>query len=202
MISIFAISILPRLLLASVAEQTGLCLTWSQRFSCDVAHVFMILLNLSHNSDWVQQLVRMRVHLVCIRSRVRYSQQHSLVMNKFSLPLVQEGQLSVTVMILSFHTDIPGQTGQTQISSLIRVYTVCHSICIIWTHYSMVEPHSSDFRVISINVWGVWILRKFTVLAKECALLVLVNCPGGLPRRHVDRITDHAWNDLKSVKGP
>ena len=30
----------------------------------------------------------------------------------------------------------PDQTAP----SLIRVYTVCHSACIIWTHYSMVEP--------------------------------------------------------------
>ena len=36
-----------------------------------------------------------------------------------------------------------------QTSSLIRVYTVCHSVCIVWTHYSMVEPHSSNFRVIT-----------------------------------------------------
>ena len=38
-----------------------------------------------------------------------------------------------TVMILSFWTDRSGQTVQTQIrlrSSLIRVYTVCNSVCI------------------------------------------------------------------------
>ena len=39
------------------------------------------------------------------------------------------------------------------LSSLIRVYTVCHSVCIVWTHYSMVEPHSSSFRVITTNFW-------------------------------------------------
>ena len=58
----------------------------------------------------------------------------------------------LTVVILSFRTDRPGQTVQTQTrlrSSLIRVYTVCHSVCIVWTHYSMVEPHSSNFRVIT-----------------------------------------------------
>ena len=38
--------------------------------------------------------------------------------------------------------------------SLIRVYTVCPSICIIWIHYSMVEPHSSNFIVITTNVLG------------------------------------------------
>ena len=68
-----------------------------------------------------------------------------------------------TVMILSFRTDMPGQTVQTQRSSLIRVYTVCHSVCIVWTHYSMVKPHSSNFRVITRNFLGVRIFRKFTV---------------------------------------
>ena len=49
-----------------------------------------------------------------------------------------------TVMILSFRTDMPVQTVQIPISSLIRVYTVCHSVCIVWTHYSMVEPHAMN----------------------------------------------------------
>ena len=69
-----------------------------------------------------------------------------------------------TVMILSFRTDMTGQTVQAQIrSSLIRVYTVCHSVCIVWTHYSIEEPHSSNFRVITTIFWGVRIFRKFTV---------------------------------------
>ena len=50
-------------------------------------------------------------------------------------------------------------------SSLIRVYTVCHSVCIVWTHYTIVEPHSSNFRVISTNFLSVRIFRKFTVLS-------------------------------------
>ena len=78
-----------------------------------------------------------------------------------------------TVMLLSFRTDMPGQTVQIQIrlsgstlfrSSLIRVYTVCHSVCIVWTHYSMIQPHSSNFRVISTNFLGVRMFRKFTVI--------------------------------------
>ena len=84
-----------------------------------------------------------------------------------------------TVMILRFQTDMPEQTVQTQIrllleeqrSSLIRVYTVCHSVCIVWTHYSIVESHSSNFRVITTNVLGVRISRKFTVFTLE----VLIN---------------------------
>ena len=38
------------------------------------------------------------------------------------------------------------------------------------------------------------------LLAKECALTILVNCLGGLPRNSIDRLTDRARNDLKSVK--
>ena len=34
---------------------------------------------------------------------------------------------------------------------------------LIWTHYSIVEPHSSNLRVITTNVLGVRIFRKFTV---------------------------------------
>ena len=76
-----------------------------------------------------------------------------------------------TIMILSFWTDMLGQTVQTQIrlllrSSLIKVYTVCHSVCIFWTQYSMVESQSSNFRVITANFLGVRIFRKFTVHAK------------------------------------
>ena len=66
-----------------------------------------------------------------------------------------------TVMIQSFRTGMPGQTVQTKIRLLlIRVYTVYRSVCIIWTHYSMVEPHSSNFRVITTNFLGVQIFRK------------------------------------------
>ena len=72
--------------------------------------------------------------------------------------------LKAVVMFLSFRTDRSGQTVQTQIRGLlIRVYTVCHFICIVWTHYSMVEPHSSTFRVMTTNFLGVRIFRKFTV---------------------------------------
>ena len=74
-----------------------------------------------------------------------------------------------TVMILSFRTDMSGQTVQTQIRLLLRVYTVCHSVCIVRTHNSMVEPHSSNFRVITTNILGVPIFRKFTVWQKLMA---------------------------------
>ena len=43
------------------------------------------------------------------------------------------------------------------------VYTVCYSVCIVWTHYSMVVPHSSNFRVITTNILGIRIFRKITI---------------------------------------
>ena len=76
-----------------------------------------------------------------------------------------ESQLT-TVMILSFQTDRCRQTVQTQIRlllSLIRVYTVCNSVCIFWTHYSMVKPPCSNFRLITANFLFVQIFRIFTV---------------------------------------
>ena len=57
---------------------------------------------------------------------------------------------------------------QTQIRLLLEeVWSgstlVCHSVCIVWTHYSMVEPLSSNFRVFTTNFLVVRIFRKFTV---------------------------------------
>ena len=57
------------------------------------------------------------------------------------------------------------------------LYTVCHSVCIIWTHCSMVEPHSSNFRVITANFLGVRIFRKFTVVSRisfQCRMYKLL----------------------------
>ena len=66
--------------------------------------------------------------------------------------------------------------------TLIRVYTVCNSVHIVWNHYSMAEPHSysSNFRVITTNILGVRIFRKCTVfffcffLSKETCLKCFV----------------------------
>ena len=61
---------------------------------------------------------------------------------------------------------MPGQTVQTQ----IRLLPVCHSVYIVLIHYSMVETHSSTFRVITTNFCEVRIFRKF---------MVTDNCPTG-----------------------
>ena len=69
-------------------------------------------------------------------------------------------------MILSFRTDRLGQTMQTHIRLLlIRVYTVCNSLCIFWSHFSMVDPHCSDFRIINSTILGVQNFTKFMVIS-------------------------------------
>ena len=85
-----------------------------------------------------------------------------------------------TVIFLSFRTDRSVQTVQTQIRLLLeqsdqglhclpfclhRLHSLLHGrvTFIICTHYSMVESHCSNFRVITIIFLGVRIFRKFTV---------------------------------------
>ena len=73
-----------------------------------------------------------------------------------------------TVNIVSFRTGRSGQTVQIHDqtaprSSLIRVYTVCNSICSFWMQYSTVKPSCLNFRVITANFSGVLIFRIFTV---------------------------------------
>ena len=73
----------------------------------------------------------------------------------------------------------PDQTAprgvQTQIRLLLEEQSDQGLHCLpfhllVWTRYSMVEPHSSNFRVITTNFLGVRIFRKFTV----AILLVLL----------------------------
>ena len=92
-------------------------------------------------------------------------------------------RFSVQKKLLKFYIEVPkgshvfGQTGLGEQcrprsgcswrSNLIRVYTVCHSVCIFWIHYSMVKPPCSNFRVITANFWCVqilgWLLQSFGV---------------------------------------
>ena len=58
-------------------------------------------------------------------------------------------------------------------SSLIRIYTVFHSVCIFMTHYFMAKQLCSNFRLITANCLGVRIFRIFMV---DChALAQFVN---------------------------
>ena len=80
-------------------------------------------------------------------------------------------------MILSFQTDRPGQTVQTQkleeqSDQGIMVYTVCNSVCIFWMHYSKVQPTCSTFRVFIANVSGsqFWGFLRYISLSQACLI--------------------------------
>ena len=48
-------------------------------------------------------------------------------------------------------------------SSLIRIYTVCHSFYIFWRHYFIVKLNCFILRTTTVAGLGVPILRVFTV---------------------------------------
>ena len=48
-------------------------------------------------------------------------------------------------------------------SSLIRIYTVCHSFYIFWRHYFIVKLNCFILRTITVAGLGVPIFRVFTV---------------------------------------
>ena len=73
---------------------------------------------------------------------------------------------------------MPGQTVQTQIRLLLQEQSdqglhCLQFVCIFWTHCSMVELHSSNFRVITTIFLGVQIFRKFTVAISNQTVLIV-----------------------------
>ena len=65
----------------------------------------------------------------------------------------------ITKTSLSFWANMTGALGNEcrprSNCSLIRIYTVCHSACIFWTHYCMLKPYFSNFRIITLIFSGV-----------------------------------------------
>ena len=93
---------------------------------------------------------------------------------------------------------------QSQPGTVARMH-VCipASACYVDSHGF--DPHIQHHSFVEIgheiNFYGHSLPSTDSRNTKECAL-VLVNCLGGLPRNSVDRLTDHARNDLKHVEGP
>ena len=70
--------------------------------------------------------------------------------------------------------------------TLIRVYTVCHSVCNFWMHYPVVKPPCSNFRIIKSNFSGVRIFRIFTLFSKslqKSAVLYKLNKTKKIPAK-------------------
>ena len=73
-----------------------------------------------------------------------------------------------TVKILNIGTCMSEQTVQILIrlllrSSLIRIYTVCHSFYIFWRHYFNVKLNCFILRTTAVAGLGVAIFRVITV---------------------------------------
>ena len=74
------------------------------------------------------------------------------------------------MMILIFWTDRSGQTVYRNDLKFLDRYAWANSADPdqtaprgVWTHYSTVKPHSSNFRLITTNFLGARIFRNFTV---------------------------------------
>ena len=91
-----------------------------------------------------------------------------------------------TVIFLSFRTDRSGQTVQTQFR-LIRVYTVCNSLCVFWMHYSKETPSCSTIRVITIN-FGTFMVTGQTSVCSGSSLFARNVMPGSLVQWVANRI--------------
>ena len=79
---------------------------------------------------------------------------------KFNSCKIIDNQMKNCAIFLIFAhitviTQVFGQTGLGKQCrpSLIRVFTVCYSICIFWWHFSAVRRICSNFRVITAIFW-------------------------------------------------
>ena len=74
--------------------------------------------------------------------------------------------------VLSFQIDRTGQTVWTHIrrllkENLIRVYTIRHFLCIVWMHFCVIKPYSSNFRITAAIFSGIWIFWIVTVETRK-----------------------------------
>ena len=75
----------------------------------------------------------------------------------------------LTIKILNIGTYMSEQTVLILIrlllrSSLIRIYTVCHTVYIFWRHYCIVKLNCFILRTTTVVSLGVPIFRVFTVM--------------------------------------
>ena len=64
------------------------------------------------------------------------------------------------------HSPVSPMNCSLRIWQFDRVCTGCYSVYIFWTHFSMVKPCCSNFRMITANFSGVRIFRRFMVYNK------------------------------------
>ena len=87
-----------------------------------------------------------------------------------------------TVKILNIGTCMSEQTVKILIrlllrSSLIRIYTVCHSFYIFWRHYFIAKLNSFILRTTTVAGLGVPIFRVFTVMVIQKLEIAVTTLP-------------------------
>ena len=87
-------------------------------------------------------------------------QYHFLYIHNVNTTLYRNDPKFLDTQALANSAD-PDQTAP---SSLIRVYTVCHSICTLCTIFSVKRPLYLNFREITAKFSGVRKFRIFTVI--------------------------------------
>ena len=101
-----------------------------------------------------------------------------------------------------------------QRSSLIRIYTICHSIYIFWMHYSMVKLLCVNFRTITAIFLGVLIFRIFMISSgrvRENLVRTQAGCSRNLLTPsfwyvlvicgyNIDSLSELNWGQLVSAK--
>ena len=81
--------------------------------------------------------------------------------------------------------------------SVIRVYIVCHSVCIVWALYSIVKPHSSKFRAITaifrvseyfqlVRIKRIWYLSPMWAAKVQVSLRIRAVLPGVQARQNLN----------------
>ena len=70
------------------------------------------------------------------------------------------------------------------------VYTACHSVYILWTHYYTVKQHYSNFRIIKaifyVHMFGLFtVLKEKPLLAWQWFSLTVKHNDRGLDLRHL-----------------
>ena len=142
------------------------CWSWEEKFfSCLVMKNFMwsqdnYYIDVRKLVKWLNYSGKI---IIMIIISIRWSEW--ILSFRKGLQLTNCQNLKVNEMFLCFRTDRSGQTPREEQSD--QVYTVCHSVHIFWTHYSMVNPLCSNFRVITANFSGVRIFRVFTVFSAK-----------------------------------
>ena len=86
----------------------------------------------------------------------------------------KHNQLYPTIIKITVKIKLLGQIGWSKQcrpwsdcslrSSLIRVYSVCYSVCIFWTQCCIVKSNCSNCRTLTVIILGVPVFRIFTVL--------------------------------------